>query len=187
MKERYTRKDLLNGAGGAGIALAIIPIIYYFVSCRFSLSAAEGTETPFVTNLLMMLFWLFKFAAGIFIMRFFMRTFVNRFDGVSISVARRFGVLAAVFSALTYAACAMAYHKFIDPNMMRTMVDYALSNSPIPLDSNTLSVMDKAYDAMPVGVFVSKFIYCSLYGMILSAILSSRVGADPDIFIDSEK
>ena len=102
-------------------------------------------------------------------------------------MARRFGVLAAVFSALTYAACAMAYHKFIDPNMMRTMVDYALSNSPIPLDSNTLSVMDKAYDAMPVGVFVSKFIYCSLYGMILSAILSSRVGADPDIFIDSEK
>lgn len=178
MEERFTRRDLLNGAGFAGIVLAILPIVFYFLNCRVSSRVFADPEAPSAGGGWLILLWVVKLVGSILILRYFMRAFASRFPRVETSAVSGFGTLCCLASSLIFSAFILAYHKFIDPDMMRLMTDFVLEKSPMALDENTRATLEKLPSGYPVTAFFSNFFYCTLYGAIASAILSRRIAGD---------
>ena len=115
-------------------------------------------------------------------MRWYMRRFADTHDGVTRRDASRYGTAIALTSALIYSAFVLAWSKFIDPEMFTHAFEQAAEQYSKFLDSNTMEMMEQMQGKMPVIAFFSNFIWCFLYGSILSSILSSRIGRDVDPF-----
>ena len=181
MAESYSKKDFWDGAGKAGLVLGLVPIVYMLIEQLLLQDAAQKLGA-LPTTLITFLLWAAKFAGCILLMRWFMERFAARYDGVTRREASRYGTAIALTSALIYSAFVLAWSKFIDPEMFTRAFEQAAEQYSAFLDSNTTAMMEQMQDKMPVISFFSNFIYCFLYGTVLSSILSSRVGKDTDPF-----
>ena len=181
MAESYSRKDFWDGAGKAGLVLGLVSIVYMLIEQLLLQDAAEKLGTAPAT-LVTFLLWTAKFVGCILLMRWFMRRFANTHDGVTRRDASRYGSAIALTSALIYSAFVLAWSKFIDPEMFTRAFEQAAEQYSVFLDSNTMEMMEQMQGQMPVIAFFSNFIWCFLYGSILSSILSSRIGRDVDPF-----
>ena len=181
MAESYSRKDFWDGAGKAGLVLGLVPIVYMLIEQLLLQDAAEKLGTAPAT-LVTFLLWAAKFVGCILLMRWFMRRFANTHDGVTRRDASRYGSAIALTSALIYSAFVLAWSKFIDTEMFTRAFEQAAEQYSAYMDSNTMEMMEEMQGQMPVIAFFSNFIWCFLYGSILSSILSSRIGRDVDPF-----
>ena len=181
MAESYSRKDFWDGAGKAGLVLGLVSIVYMLIEQLLLQDAAEKLGTAPAT-LVTFLFWTAKFVGCILLMRWFMRRFANTHDGVTRRDASRYGSAIALTSALIYSAFVLAWSKFIDTEMFTRAFEQAAEQYSAYMDSNTMEMMEEMQGQMPVIAFFSNFIWCFLYGSILSSILSSRIGRDVDPF-----
>lgn len=181
MAERFTRKDFWDGAGKAGLVLGAIPIVYMLIE-QLLLQPAGEKMASLPLSIITFVLWGAKFAGCILLMRWFMQRFVGRFNGVTQRAASRYGSAIALTSALIYAAFVLAWSKYIDPDMFSRAFEAAAEQYSAFMDSNTLAAMEQLSDRMPVIAFFSNFIWCFLYGSILSSILSRHVGADDTPF-----
>ena len=64
---------------------------------------------------------------------------------------------------------------YINPDAIEQAFNIALSQYSSMLDSNLLTIIENFKDNMPMISFFSNFIYCFLYGTILSSILSRYI------------
>jgi hypothetical protein len=181
MAESYSRKDFWDGAGKAGLVLGLVPIVYMLIEQLLLQDAAEKLGTA-PAALVTFLLWAAKFVGCILLMRWFMRRFANTHDGVTRRDASRYGSAIALTSALIYSAFVLAWSKFIDTEMFTRAFEQAAEQYSAYMDSNTMEMMEEMQGQMPVIAFFSNFIWCFLYGSILSSILSSRIGRDVDPF-----
>ena len=181
MAESYSRKDFWDGAGKAGLVLSLVSIVYMLIEQLLLQDAAEKLGTAPAT-LVTFLLWTAKFVGCILLMRWFMRRFANTHDGVTRRDASRYGSAIALTSALIYSAFVLAWSKFIDTEMFTRAFEQAAEQYSAYMDSNTMEMMEEMQGQMPVIAFFSNFIWCFLYGSILSSILSSRIGRDVDPF-----
>ena len=181
MAESYSRKDFWDGAGKAGLVLGLVPIVYMLIEQLLLQDAADKLGTT-PAALVTFLLWAAKFVGCILLMRWFMRRFADTHDGVTRRDASRYGSAIALTSALIYSAFVLAWSKFIDPEMFTNAFEQAAEQYSAFLDSNTMEMMEQMQGKMPVVAFFSNFIWCFLYGSILSSILSSRIGRDVDPF-----
>lgn len=67
----------------------------------------------------------------------------------------------------------MAYITFIDPDIFAQSLDI-LRDNPM-MDSATLEAVEEMIPSMPTYAFFGNLIYCTLYGTIVSAILSRNI------------
>ena len=81
----------------------------------------------------------------------------------------------AFLSALVYSAVAFANVAFISADLFAEQMDAVMQQMAPMMDSNTMSVMDTYMENLPQITFISNLIYCFLYGMILSFILSRNI------------
>ena len=183
MAESYSRKDFWDGAGKAGLVLGLIPIVYMLIEQLLMQDAAQKLGA-FPSTLITFLLWAAKFAGCILLMRFFMQRFADRHDGMTRRGVARYGTAIALTSALIYSAFVLAWSKFVDPEMFSRAFEQAAEQYSAFMDSNTMEMMEQMQDKMPVISFFSNFIWCFLYGTILSSILAPRIGKDTDPFAD---
>ena len=171
MEQNQIQRNMWNGAAKAGLALGGVSAAYLFIS-QFI-----GTiEIPsFVNVLLTMILWAVKFGGCIWLMMFFMKKFAATSDKVTNSMTRRFGMLAALLSALVYAAVSFANIAFISADMFTEQMDGLMRQMAPMLDSNSISVMEKTIQNLPQLTFFSNLIYCFIYGTLLSAIISRNI------------
>ena len=181
MAESYSRKVFWDGAGKAGLVLGLVSIVYMLIEQLLLQDAAEKLGTAPAT-LVTFLLWTAKFVGCILLMRWFMRRFADTHDGVTRRDASRYGSAIALTSALIYSAFVLAWSKFIDTEMFTRAFEQAAEQYSAYMDSNTMEMMEEMQGQMPVIAFFSNFIWCFLYGSILSSILSSRIGRDVDPF-----
>ncbi len=181
MAESYSRKDFWDGAGKAGLVLGLVPIVYMLIEQLLLQDAAEKLGTA-PAALVTFLLWAAKFVGCILLMRWYMRRFADTYDGVTRRDASRYGSAIALTSALIYSAFVLAWSKFIDPEMFTRAFEQAAEQYSAYMNSNTMEMMEEMQGQMPVIAFFSNFIWCFLYGSILSSILSSRIGRDVDPF-----
>ena len=87
----------------------------------------------------------------------------------------RFGMATSLLSAIVYAAFSFANISFICPDIFAAQMDQIMQAYSSLLDSNTMSQMEKMIGNMPQITFFTNLIYCFLYGMILSFILSRNI------------
>ena len=181
MAESYSKMDFWDGAGKAGLVLGLVPIVYMLIEQLLLQDAAQKLGA-LPTSLITFVLWAAKFAGCILLMRWFMRLFAAKHDGLTRREAARYGTAIALTSALIYSAFVLALSKFIDPEMFSRAFEQAAEQYSSFMDSNTMEMMEQMQGKMPVIAFFSNFIYCFLYGSILSSILSSKIGKDVDPF-----
>ncbi|MCF0176324.1 MAG: hypothetical protein HUJ94_05760 [Bacteroidales bacterium] len=169
MKEIITRKDVLNEAYALGAVLGIIP-----VCCQLINYAVAGAGA-FIVTLVSFVLWAAKFGGCIYLMRWWMVRLCSTYDEVTNKDTRRLGVLAALFSALIIAAWTFADTSFIHSELYQQSIDSVFSQYSSMLDSNSTSMLQNVRGSMGYIGFFSNFIYCFLFGYVLSVILSSRI------------
>ena len=181
MEETFTRKDFWDGAGKAGIVLGVVSILYMLIE-QFLLQGLAEKIGAFPSTIITYVLWAAKFAGCILLMRWFMKRFANRFEDVTRRDVNRYGNAVALTSALIYSAFVLAWSKFIDPDMFSRAFEIAAEQYSSFMDSNTMDMMEQMKGKMPVIAFFSNFIYCYLFGAILSSILAPGIGKDSNPF-----
>ncbi|MBQ3722517.1 MAG: DUF4199 domain-containing protein [Bacteroidales bacterium] len=178
-------KSVWDIAGKAGLVLGAVSIAYMLAE-QLWLQDGSGQTPTLTATFATIVLWVAKFVGCILLMRFFMRRYAAKNEGVTQRDARSCGTAIALTSALIYSAFVLAWSKFVDPEMFTRAFEQAAEQYSAFLDSNTTAMMEQMQDKMPVISFFSNFIYCFLYGTVLSSILSSRVGKDTDPFADGK-
>lgn len=163
-------KNLWNSAAKAGLALGLVSSVYLFVNQWVTL-----IDAPVISGLLSFVLWAVKFGGCIWLMMFFMKKLVKDFPQAQNSSTFRFGCLTAVLSSLIYAAVSFANYEFLFPDYMSGQMDAMMQQMAPMMDSNTLAQTEKMLDNMSSITFFSNLIYCSIYGILLSGILSRMI------------
>lgn len=162
-----SKKAITDEASRAGLLFGIISGLYIVVT--------GFAKTGILWSLLTMVLWALKFGACIWLMCFMMKRICAKYEGVTNSDTFRFGMLTALFSALITAVVAYLAAEFIFPEAMEERMNMAMEMYGSMLDSNSMDMMEKMMDKMPVINLISTFIWCFIYGTALSAIVSGRI------------
>ena len=171
MEQNVIQKNMWNTAGKAGLFLGLASTAFLFIS-----QSLGQIELPsFVNSIISFVLWSAKFVGCIWIMKFFMKGFVSENESASNSDTFRLGMMMAILSALVYSAFAFANVAFISPELFEGQMDAVMQQMAPMMDSNTQSIMEKYMENLPQITFISNLIYCFLYGMILSFILSRNI------------
>ncbi len=171
MEENMLKKNMWNDAGKAGLALGAVSTIYLFAT-----QLMGKVEIPaFLVMVLSAVLWIAKFGGCIWLMMFFMKKFAAENPEVDNRGTRRFGVIAALLSALVYSAMTFANVAFISADMFAEQTEVLLQQMAPMMDSNTMAVMDAYMENLPQITFISNLIYCFIFGAVLSAILSRNI------------
>lgn len=121
-----------------------------------------------------------KLVGLIMLMKHCMQSLQNRYEGVDTRSLRRYGTLIALYSAIITAAAAYVSYQHLFPDAVKAMWDEIYMQMGSSLDANTRAGLQWTEANFAPVVTISQFIWCLLYGWILSSILAPRVSpSDP--------
>ncbi len=171
MGKNVSRGVMWNDAAKVGIVLGLVPLAYLFLTQLVGKGLGSHAFLAATVNFLL---WLVKFVGCIWLMMFFMRRFAaaRRADN---SETFRFGCIVAICSALIVAAGSLANVLLINPDAVSSQFNDALENYGSMLDSNSQAVLVRIQDILPQLTFFSNLVYCFLFGLVLSYILSRNI------------
>lgn len=167
------KRQMWNDAARAGIVLGGISIIYLL--CGWALGSANAGSKLFsiLGGLLSALLWCAKFIVCILFFKSAMKSFAKANPEVDNSDTFKFGCATALLSSVVYSAFYLAFTKFIQPDYFEASVD-ALMQSPM-MDHNSKEAMAQMLPKMPTISFFVNLAYCTLFGVVLSAIFSRNI------------
>ena len=162
-----------NDAGKAGLVLGGVSAAYFAVELLGSgLQPGMGTALFAAGKFVL---WIVKFVGCILLMKFFMKKFAAANPEATSNDCFRMGAATALLSALLYSALYLGYVGFINPDMLSDAIHTTMEQMSSMLDSNSRQLMEDMIPKLPAMVFFTNLIYCTLYGTLLSAILSRRI------------
>jgi len=167
------KKISWEAAGRAGLVLGGVCIAYVLLGMLSTKMAEGGTAGIVAGNILSMLAWVVKFVACIWLMRFFMRRFADEDPEADNHDTYSFGVKVAFLSALVYSAFYLVYVLFINPDIYQESLAI-LSDNPM-FTSDMMDQVEAMMPKMPAISFFGNLIYCTLFGVIVSAIFSRNI------------
>ena len=171
MKETVSNKAISNLASLAGLALGGVSAAYLLITENIS----GWIDSPAVVSVINMILWIAKFVGSIMLMKYFMQKLVLDYDGVKNVHTLKLGLFASAFSALIFSATVLADMIYINPDAINEAYNMTMSMYGSSLDSNTLKAMEEVKGNLPTISFFSYLIYCFLYGLVLSGILSRSI------------
>lgn len=171
MEQNLIRKNLWNTAAKAGLVLGLVSSAYLFLN---QLAGNSGLPA-FLTMILNIVLWVAKFGGCILVMAFFMKKFAAGNPEADNRDVFCSGAAMALLSALVYAAVSFANVAFISADLFAEQMDAVIQQMAPMMDSNSMNMVDSMLDKMPQITFFSNFIYCLIYGTVLSAILSRNI------------
>lgn len=167
MEKSFSRKDLWDAAGKAGLVLGLVSCAYLAITQLLTKGAG------FISVLFGLLLWAAKLVGCIVLMKYFMKKFAAAHPGLDNSDTFRFGLVTALLSALIFSAFNLAYFTWIMPDAYANIMETAIESYGSMLPAESIEAMEE----MNFGTisFFSNLIYCFLYGTVLSAILSRSI------------
>lgn len=172
MERAFSRKDLWDAAGKAGLVLGLVSCAYVLLSSLLT-RLGGGTGMAFLSTILAFVLWAAKFAGCILLMKFFMKRFADAHPGVDNSDTFKFGMVTALLSALIFAAFDMAYMTWIAPDTMSKALEMVQESYGSMLPAESFEAMEEIN--FGTVTFFTNLIYCFLFGTVLSAILSRNI------------
>lgn len=163
-----------NEAAIAGLVLGAATILMQLLSVPVS-KISGGVGLAMLASVLGFVVWAAKFCLCIWLMMFFMKRLVNRYQGVTNEDTRKFGISVALLSALIVSAYVFAMLYFSGPEELESAMQTALAQSPVSIDSNMQATLDRMMDKLPVIYFFVNLLYCWLFGTVVSLILSRNI------------
>ncbi|MBR5385415.1 MAG: hypothetical protein IK143_06080 [Bacteroidales bacterium] len=169
MKDNITGTLIWNLSMKSGLAFALLS-----VSCMLIKNLTGAIlDGGMAVSLIRFVLWAIEFGGCIYLMDRFMQNLTTDFEGVTRSHTFAYGRRIALFSSILVAG-AGAIYTALNQDLLIAEYDKAMAAYASMMDSNTLAIIEDFRNNLPVITLISTFIYCYLYGIILSAIISTR-------------
>ena len=179
--EKIDNKIISSEAARAALAFGAISGGYIFVS-----GALGKLDSLVISNIVSIVLWLAKFIGCIALMKYLMKKLQGSFEGVTRGSLISYGTMIALFSAIITAACSYISVQYVFPDQMSQAFDMVFRQYSSMLDSNSMAALEQMEGKMGVMSLTGNFIWCFLYGWILSTILAGSVAGKKDIFDDDD-
>ena len=175
VKMKLDNKTLWNEAGRVGFVFGGFSSL-----CLVLKMGATLTGSTFLTQAAAIILWAVEFFGCILLMKKYMLDLRDKFDGVTMVDTYKFGRRVGILSGLIFAA-ANAILVMNTPQETMTSLVSQLSASLSSFGSLSEDEVGRLVDKLPLYTFIFQWIYCFLYGSVLSAIMSRYIFAR-DIF-----
>ena len=168
-------KTLWNEAGKTGLIFGLFSSL-----CLALKEGAALTGSMFLVQAAAIILWAVEFFGCILLMKKYMLDLRDKFDGVTMVDTYRFGRRVGILSGLILAAVNAILVMNTPEETMASMLSQ-VSASLSGLGSVSEDELGRIADKLPLYTFIFQWIYCFLYGSVLSAIMSRYIYAR-DIF-----
>lgn len=170
--EQYTlRSNRWNEAAKYGLLLGLIPTAYLYLG---HLQMAIGA-TGFISSALGFILWAAKFVGCIKLVKYVMIKFASANPSATNSDIFKLGTLMAMLSALVYSVVAVADILYIFPEYYQGVYAAMIEEYSQVLPAASVDEIKEVLLNAPKITFVGTFLYCFLYGTVLSLILSRNI------------
>lgn len=173
MKETLTSQTLWEVGGRNAIAIAALSIVYSLISSLMT-EVTGNVSIAFLISVLKFILWAGKLGLSIYLMSYFFKRLVTNYENVTNTTVAKFGTIISLLSALLVSAYTLLSFSIISPESVNEIFD-AIVASQGPIDSNTMSVLENVKGHFASIMFFSTFIYCFLFGYVLTMFLSRNI------------
>ena len=168
MKRRLDNSTLWNEAAKAGAFLGGVS-----VGCLVLRELAAGSGNTFLITAASILLWVVEFFGCILLMKDLMLSLRSRYEDVKIADTFRLGRRAALLSGLLLASAQALFIMKMPEAQMNEFIDQVVSS--LPVGASGREEVEGMMDNLPIITFFSQWIYCFLYGSVLSSIMSRYI------------
>lgn len=172
MEQNVLSKNMWNSAGTAGLALGAVSAAYLFAGQLLAGNLEPAALWQQVTAFFL---WVVKLGACIWLMKFFMTKFACENAITDNRIVFRMGMTTALLSALMYSAIYLANMLYISADFYEQTFQAAIEQMKPTLDSNSLAMTERLIGNLPKIMFFYNLTYCTIFGTVLSAILSRNI------------
>lgn len=163
MEQSTIRSNRWNEAAKYGLIFGAISAAYLFIMHLH------------IPGILGFALWAAKFVGCIKLMQHVMKKFASDNPSAIRSDIFKLGVLIAVLSALVFSAVTVADMLYIFPEYYQTAYSTIIEEYSKSLPAQQMEQMKMMITNMPKFTFIGNFTYCSLFGTVLSFILSRNI------------
>lgn len=143
------------------------------VSCLGLKELATLSGSSFLVQAATIILWVVEFFGCILLMKKVMLDLKDKYDDVKMEDTYKFGRRIALMSGLLLASAQAVFIMNMPAESMNTMVDQMMSS--MELVASDREAVEGALDQLPVLTFIFQWLYCYLYGSVLSAIMSKYI------------
>ena len=172
---KLDNKTLWNEAGRVGFVFGGFSSL-----CLLLKEGASLTGSAFLVQAAAIILWAVEFFGCILLMKKYMLDLRDKFDGVTIIDTYRFGRRVALLSGLILAAVTAVIVMNTPEETIASLIDQ-VNTSFASLGSISEEEKGRMADKLPLYTFIGRWIYCFLYGSLLSSIMSRYIFAQ-DLF-----
>ena len=167
---KLDNKSLWNEAGRVGFVFGGFSSL-----CLLLREGAALTKSSFLIQAAAIILWAVEFFGCILLMKKYMLDLRDKYDGVTMVDAYRFGRRVALLSGLILAAVdALIIMKMPQETVTNVMGELSAA-MPAGLGHVSEDDLGRFVDKLPLYTFIGQWLYCFLYGSLLSAILSRYI------------
>lgn len=168
MKRCLDNSTLWNEAAKAGAFLGGVS-----VGCLVLKELATSSGSTFLITAASILLWVVEFFGCILLMKDVMLSLRRRYEDVKIADTYKLGRRAALFSGLLLASAQALFIMKMPEADLNTFIDQVVASMPVGASGR--EQVESMMDKLPVITFFSQWIYCFLYGTVLSSIMSRYI------------
>ena len=168
MKKMLDNTSLWNEAAVSGLLFGAVSI-----GCLAGKEAAALTGNVFLTQAAAIILWAVEFFGCILLMKNRMVLLRDKYEGIKITDSYRFGRRAALLSGLLLASAQALIIMKMPQGTMDTML--AQVGEAMSMTSADMQQAGAMLDKLPLYTFIFQWLYCFLYGTVLSAIMSRYI------------
>ena len=180
--ETISGKAIWNEATKAGLMFGLISVAYDYVSIYLG-SLGSSFLVNFLSSVGIWILKVAKIVGLILLMRACMKRLVRNYGEVTNGDTFLLGVAISILSAIIVSACTLLDCTVLFPAYYQDVMTQIMAEMQPNMDANLRSAMEKVLSNFSGLMFWSTLLYCILYGVILSRILSKRIPAQ-DPFAD---
>ena len=163
-------KTLWNEAGRVGFVFGGFSSL-----CLLLKEGAGLTGSNFLVTAAAIILWAVEFFGCILLMKKYMLDLRDKFEGVTMLDAYHFGRRVALLSGLILAAVDAFLIMKMPQDTVASVMNELSAAMPAGLGRVSEDDLGRLVDKLPLYTFIGQWLYCFLYGSLLSAILSRYI------------
>ena len=168
MKGKLDNTLLWNEAAKAGALLGLVSI-----SCLVLKELAGMSGSAFLVQAAAIILWAVEFFGCILLMKKVQLDLRDKYEAVKMEDTFRLGRRAAMLSGLLLASAQALIILYMPQETMDTLVSEV--SQAMSMTSSQMEQVEGMLDKMPLYTFVFQWLYCFLYGSLLSSIMSRYI------------
>jgi hypothetical protein len=167
MKEVVDNKTLWNEAARVGMVFGL-----FSSACLGLKEASALTGSTFVVTAAAIILWAVEFFGCILLMKKYMLDEIQKHKGMQQVELYKFGKRVALLSGFILAVVDALIVSFIPDDTLAATLNETVAAMPAGMQANAEESMALMMDKFPLFTFLGQWLYCFLYGTVLSAIMS---------------